>query len=85
MSKLKNNEKVDKLSVKNDAVFKILFGKKGNEEYLKDFLSSLLKMDIKEIEVEHDVTLSKKIKEDKYGVLDLKAKLNNNIDVDIKI
>ncbi len=84
-SKEETIEKNEKLSVKNDAVFKLLFGKKGNEEYIKDFLSSLLKMDIKEIEVEHDVTLAKKIKEDKYGVLDLKAKLNGDIDVDIEI
>lgn len=85
MNTKSKDETNEKLSVKNDAVFKLLFGKKGNEEYIKDFLSNLLEMDIKEIEVDHDVTLAKKIKEDKYGVLDLKAKLNGDTEVDIEI
>ncbi len=86
-TKSKNEKNIvnEKLSVKNDAVFKLLFGKKGNEEFIKDFLSNLLKMEIKEIEVDHDVALAKKIKEDKYGVLDLKAKLNGDLEVDIEI
>ena len=29
--------------------------------------------------------LAKKVKEDKYGVLDIKAKLNDNIEVDIEM
>lgn len=71
--------------MKNDFVFKRIFAYKGNEEYLKDFLSSLLKMDIKEIELEHDVSLEKDLIDEKIGVLDVKATLNNNVEVDIEI
>lgn len=49
--KKENNKKKDKLLLTNDFVFKRIFAKKGNESFLKDFLSSLLKIEIKEIEV----------------------------------
>lgn len=74
-----------KLSMTNDFVFKRIFAKRGNEEFLREFLSNLLNIDIKEIEVAQDVMLSKKVKDDKYGVLDIKAKLNDNIEVDIEM
>lgn len=74
-----------KLSMKNDFVFKKLFSTKGSEESLKDFLSNLLELDIKEIEVEHDVYLARKIKEEKYGILDVKATLNEGIEVNIEV
>ena len=71
--------------MKNDYVFKRMFAKKGNEEYLKEFLSSLLRIKICEIEVEYDIALEKDIKEEKLGILDVKAKLNDGIEVDIEI
>lgn len=81
------NEKkaLKKLSMTNDFVFKRIFAKRGNEEFLKEFLSNLLNLDIKGIEISQDVMLAKKVKEDKYGVLDIKAKLNDNIEVDIEM
>ena len=82
---VKNNEKQNKLSMKNDYVFKRMFAKKGNEEYLKEFLSSVLGIKICEIEVEHDIALEKDIKEEKLGILDVKAKLYDGIEVDIEI
>lgn len=81
---MEDNHK-EKLLLTNDFVFKRIFAKKGNESFLKDFLSSLLNIEIKEIEVAQDVMLTKKVKDDKYGVLDIKAKLNNNIEVDIEM
>lgn len=82
---LKITQVYNKLSVKNDYVFKRLFTKKGNEKYLKEFLSNLLEMDIKEIEIEHDKRLDQNLKEEKYGVLDVKARLNGNVEVNIEI
>ena len=38
-----------RLSVKRDIVFKRIFANKGNEEFLREFLSSLLNLEIKEI------------------------------------
>ena len=61
------NEKkaLKKLSMTNDFVFKRIFAKRGNEEFLKEFLSNLLNLDIKGIEISQDVMLAKKVKEDK--------------------
>ncbi len=85
MEVLKITQVYNKLSVKNDYVFKRLFTKKGNEKYLKEFLSSLLKMDIREIRIEHDKRLDQNLKSEKYGVLDVKATLNGNVEVNIEI
>lgn len=75
----------EKLSLKNDYVFKRIFSKEGYEEYLKEFLSDLLKLDIKEIKIEHDVVLEKNLRDEKVGILDIKATLNENTIVDIEM
>lgn len=74
-----------KLSMRNDYVFKRIFTKKGNEIFLKEFLSNLLKIDIKKIEVEHDIALEKELKDEKLGILDVKAILNDNMEIDIEL
>jgi len=79
------NNKNKKLSMRNDYVFKRIFTKKGNEDFLKEFLSNLLKIDIKKIEVEHDIALEKELKDEKLGVLDVKAVLNDNMEIDIEL
>ena len=73
------------LSLKNDFVFKELFSKKGCEIFLKDFLSDLLNMEIKKIEVVKEATLEKLVQDNKYGVLDVMATLNDNTCVDIEM
>jgi len=85
MEVLKITQVYNKLSVKNDYVFKRLFTKKGNEKYLKEFLSNLLKMDIQEIKIEHDKRLDQNLKNEKYGVLDVKAVLNDDMEIDIEL
>lgn len=75
----------DKLSVKNDFVFKKIFTKKGNEEFLKEFLSELLSIKIEKIEIAHDIVLEKNLQNEKLGVLDIKATLNNNIHINIEM
>ncbi len=74
-----------KLSMKNDYIFKRVFTKDGNEEFLKDFLTGLLKIEINEIEIQKDVTLEKDLIDGKLGILDVKAKINNKILVDIEL
>ena len=76
---------IKKLSIKNDFVFKKLFSKKGNEEYLIQFLSGLLNLDIKSIEIKHDVALEVNLEDKKLGILDLKATLDNNTCIDIEM
>ena len=87
MNKEKINEQneVKKLSLKNDVVFKELFSKKGNEIFLKDFLSDLLNINIKKIEIQKDASLTREIVSEKFGILDIKATLDNEKIVDIEM
>ena len=40
-----------KLNLKNDVIFKTFFSRKGNEEFLIDFLNALLKIEITKIKI----------------------------------
>ena len=86
-NKYENIEK-KKFNLKNDVIFKAFFGKKGNEKYLIDFLTGLLKINIKEIEIKEEVNLLKLANDEKGGRLDLQAILDNgnivNIEMQIK-
>ena len=73
------------LNLKNDVVFKAFFSRKGNENYLREFLEALLKIEIKTIKIQGEVSLEKLFKEEKGGRLDLLAELNDGISVDIEI
>lgn len=74
-----------KLSVKWDIVFKRIFAHKGNEEFLKQFLSSLLKLEINSIEILHDIHLEKDSEEDKLGIIDVRAIVNDNKIINIEV
>ncbi len=78
-----NNKKVFK--VKDDIVFKELFSAKGNEDFLIEFLSSLLKIEIRKIEIQKEAELSIQNVLDKTGAIDIKAVLNDNTIVDIEM
>ena len=73
------------LSLKMDFVFNRLFSKKGNESILKDFLESILDIKIEKIEIIPEARLERTSRNNKYGVLDLKATLNDGIVVDIEM
>ena len=57
------------LNLKNDVVFKAFFSRKGNENYLREFLEALLKIEIKTIKIQGEVSLEKLFKEEKGGRL----------------
>ena len=61
------------ISLKNDIVFKSFFSRKGNEKYLIDFLSSLLKIEINKIRIFEEVHVEKFFKEEKGGSMDLQV------------
>ncbi len=63
----------------------MFFAKKGNEEFLVDFLEALLKVKIKTIKIGQEVDLGKLAKNEKTGRLDLQAVLNDNTMVDIEM
>ena len=76
---------MSKLRVKSDIVFKRIFAHKGNEEFLIQFLSALLKVNITSIDIMHDIHLEKDIEEDKLGILDVRAIIDKKEIVNIEI
>lgn len=44
-------------NLKNDIIFKTFFSRKGNEEFLVDFLNALLGIEIKKILIREEVNL----------------------------
>ena len=80
---LKTKEK--KYNLKNDVIFQTFFSRKGNEEFLIDFLNALLNKDIKSIEVREEVNLERLSKEEKGGRLDLQAKLEDGTIISIEM
>ena len=73
------------LNPKLDYVFKRIFGYKGNEEITKNFISCIINENIQEIELDTNPILEKDLIDDKIGILDIKAKLDNNINCDIEM
>lgn len=73
------------LKVTNDYIFKKIFAKKGNESILKDLLNSILQIKIKSIEVISDANLERQLESNKLGILDLKAKVDEDTIVNIEI
>ena len=84
MEEIKENQ-TKKYNLKNDVIFKAFFGKKGNEQFLIDFLTGLLKINIKEIEIKEEVNLLQLTRDEKGGRLDLQARLDNGSIVNIEI
>lgn len=69
----------------NDYVFKRIFGYIGNEDITKGLLNSILDIEIEEVELDCKESLEKDLQSDKYGILDIKAKINNGIQCDIEM
>ena len=92
---MKNNENLEQnltkekqekvYNLKNDIIFKAFFGRKGNEEFLIDFLEALLHIKIDKVIIREEVDLEKLNPEEKGGRLDLQAKLNDGIIVNIEL
>lgn len=83
MSKI-NTQKLNRLPLSNDYVFKRVFAKEGNEGLLKDLLESILDIDINRVIIQNP-ELIRETKEGKTGVLDIKAEINDNTVIDIEI
>ena len=77
-------EKIN-LTLTNNYIFQKVFGKKGNEEILKDFLISILNIPIEKIEIQTEVSLEKHLEKNKLGRLDIIAILNDDTIVNIEM
>ena len=74
-----------KFNLKNDIIFKAFFARKGNEEFLIDFLNALLGIKILKIEIKEEVNLEKLAVTEKGGRLDIQAKLNDDMIANIEL
>ncbi len=72
-------------NLKNDVIFTTFFSRKGNEEFLVDFLNALLGIKIEKISIREEVNLEKLCVDEKGGRLDLQAELNDGIIVNIEL
>ena len=73
----KQNEAKDEMQLTVDYAFKRVFGRNGNESILKDFLESILDIEIKSITIQNP-EIPKNIKNSKVGILDIRAEVNGD-------
>lgn len=75
------------LSVKNDFVFKLIFGDARHKDILRAFLNAITKIsleDLEELEI-IDSELRREYQSDKKGILDIRVKLKDGKQCDIEI
>ena len=72
------SERYNILSPKLDIVFQILFGEVGSEKITKDFLNSILDEEVYEVDLNQNIVLRRELSEDKMGIVDVLAKVNDN-------
>ena len=79
---------IKKLEMKDDIMFKAFFSKAENEEFLREFVSSILGQNVEIKRVIHDARLEQLAKEQKYGILDLDVELETgeciNLEMQLK-
>ena len=70
-------EETSLLSPKLDVVFQALFGEIGSETITTNFLEAILEQKINRIDLSKNVVLRRDYPEDKLGVLDIIATIND--------
>lgn len=78
-------EKLKAVVPTNDYVFKRIFGQVGNENITKDFINSILDEEVKSVDLKGNKILEKDLMDDKVGILDIKAKLNDEVICNIEM
>ena len=74
------------LNPKNDYVFQRIFGYEGNEEITKGLISSIIDdIEIKSIKLDCKRILERDLKDDKLGILDVRAVLGNSMQCEIEM
>ena len=77
-------QKVERLPLTDDYIFKRVFAFEGNESVLKDFLEAILKKDIKEVTIKNPEIIPYK-KDEKRGLLDIKAETDDGTILDVEM
>lgn len=73
------------MNPRNDYVFHRLFGYVGNEELTSGLIGAIINQEIDTIKIDETQITEQNIKDDKVGVLDIKARLNNDIVCDVEM
>lgn len=89
MNQNKPNTKIKLLDPKIDAIFQILFSK-SKPEVIKGFLSAILNMPINNftnntVNLDLNKILDRSFPTDKIGVLDVRAQVNNQIEINLEM
>ena len=74
----------ERLDLKNDYVFKRIFGKPENNQELKELLEAILNIKIEKVEVKNP-EITKDYADEKLGVLDIRAQINEDAMIDIEM
>ena len=78
------SQKVTRLPLTSDYVFKRIFAREENNSMLKDFLESILNIHINKVEVKNP-ELTPNMADEKLGILDLKLDIDNERIVDVEM
>ena len=73
------------LNPRIDYVFKRIFGYIGNEQITANLLSSILDEEITNVNLDCNTFLQKDIFDDKLGILDVRAKTDTGMDINIEM
>lgn len=83
---MENNIKKKRLlTPKYDVIFKALFGRKGSEEILGGLLNTLLEEEVSKVSLSENPILLQEYPDEKLGILDVVARINDKEIVDIEI
>ncbi len=69
----------------NDYIFRRIFGREENKEITKGLISAIIGKEIKKIELNESRILEKDLRDDKIGILDVRAKLDDETIVNIEM
>ena len=75
----------NKITPKNDIVFKRIFGMKGNEAILKDFLEAILNLKIDALTLDLNTELLPEFYNGKSSMVDVRARLSDGTEVNVEI
>ena len=76
--------KIPRLPLTDDYIFKRVFAFEGNESVLKDLLEAILRKDIKTVTIKNPEIIPYE-REDKRGLLDIKAETDDGTKLDIEM
>ena len=62
-----------------------MFGYTGNEEITKGLLNAILKEKVTDVSLNCNTILERDLYDDKLGILDIRAKVNNAVDINIEM